>query len=67
VCKENGFQVSRIKNTKPINRQDFEESIYCSQKDWNKFASMGNEYRVILDLKEQRVGAVTGWYFLYGL
>lgn len=70
VCQQNGFEVSTGKDMKGATYPGFEEYIFCTQKKINWAAILllaSDEYRVILYLKDDRVGAMLGRYFFHSL
>ncbi|MBI4825355.1 MAG: hypothetical protein HY807_02895 [Nitrospirae bacterium] len=67
VCQQNGFEVFTSKDMKRSEHPDFEEYIFCTQKKNRWFLLGEGEYRVILYLKDGRVGAMQGRYFFHSL
>jgi hypothetical protein len=67
VCQQNSFIVSTSKDMKRSEYPDFEEYIFCTQKKYHWFLLGESEYRVILYLKDDRVGAMQGRYFFHSL
>jgi hypothetical protein len=67
ICQKNGFKAMRSGDMKGANYPGFEEHIFCSLNKSHWYLIATDEYRVILYLKNNQVGAVVGRYFLHTL
>lgn len=67
VCQKNGFQAARHRDMRGADYPGFEEYIYCTQEEARWFLIFTEEYRVVLYLKNNQVGAVIGRFFIHSI
>ncbi|CAH1078823.1 hypothetical protein [Candidatus Nitrotoga sp. 1052] len=67
MCQQNGFRTTRSKDMKGATYPGFEEHIFCTQKEVRWFLVFTEEYRVILYIKNNQVGAAIGRFFVHSI
>jgi hypothetical protein len=67
ICQKNGLETSLSSDVRGATYQGFEEYIFCSREKQIWYLLALEEYRVIIYIKNNRVGAVIGRYFLHTL
>lgn len=67
ICRQNGFKTTEPRELNISHRSFYpsmEKSIYCTVTDFSWYLIVTNEYRVIVYLKNNQVGLVTGRRFV---
>ena len=70
LCQKNGFEshLKKInKDTKGLDFSEFDEYLYCTKTTTRWFLIGSDEYRVIIYIKNNLVGAAIGRYFFHTL